>query len=114
MLFRSTRKNDCAKREDDRTRAHRQQKILGAIKDKVISFETFIRLPWVSWAAPRAVQSDMAGPSLLGLVGAELIGGSQKARVLKPSGGITLPDGGAGLVVDDAEKQQAVRRFLKG
>ena len=109
-----TRKNDCAKREDDRTRAHRQQKILGAIKDKVVSLETFVRLPWVSWAAPRAVQSDMAGPSLLGLVGAELIGGAQKSRVLKASGGITLPDGGAGLVVDDAEKQGAVQRFLKG
>jgi LCP family protein required for cell wall assembly len=109
-----TRKNACAKREDDRTRARRQQKILGAIKDKVISLETFVRLPWVSWAAPRAVQSDMAGPSLLGLVGAELIGGSQKARVLKPSGGITLPDGGAGLVVDEAEKRNAARNFLKG
>jgi len=109
-----TRKNNCAKREDDRTRARRQQKILGAIKDKVISLETFIRLPWVSWAAPRAVQSDMAGPSLLGLVGAELIGGSQKARVLKPSGGVTLPDGGAGLVVDESEKRSAVEQFVKG
>ena len=109
-----TRKNECAKREDDRTRARRQQKILGSIKDKVTSLETFVRLPWVSWAAPRAVQSDMAGPSLLGLVGAELIGGGQKSRVLKPSGGITLPDGGAGLVVDEGEKQSAVERFLTG
>ena len=107
-----TRKNECAKREDDRTRARRQQKILGAIKGKVISFETFVRLPWVSWAAPRAVRSDMAGPSLLGLVGAEMIGGGSQARVLKPSGGVTLPDGGAGLVVDDGEKRRAVRRFL--
>jgi LCP family protein required for cell wall assembly len=109
-----TRHNECAKREDDRTRAHRQQKILGAIKSKVISLETFVRLPWVSWAAPRAVQSDMAGPSLLGLVGAELIGGGSKAHVLKASGGVTLPDGGAGLVVSDAEKQAEVRRFEKG
>jgi LCP family protein required for cell wall assembly len=109
-----TRHNDCAKREDDRTRAHRQQKILAAIKDKVISAETFVRLPWVSWAAPKAVHSDMAGPSLLGLVGAELIGGGAKAHVLKASGGITLPDGGAGLTVDDAEKRSAVQTFLKG
>jgi LCP family protein required for cell wall assembly len=109
-----TRKNDCRPEEDDRTRARRQQKIMAAIKDKVISFETFVRLPWVSWAAPRAVQSDMAGPSLLGLVGAELIGGSANARVLKPSGGTTLPDGGAGLVVDEAEKQRSVERFLAG
>ena len=109
-----TRKNDCRPEEDDRTRARRQQKIMAAIKDKVISFETFIRLPWVSWAAPRAVQSDMAGPSLLGLVGAELIGGGANARVLKPSGGARLPDGGAGLVVDEAEKQRATERFLAG
>jgi len=109
-----TRHNRCAKNEDDRTRAHRQQKLLAAIKDKVISFETFVRLPWVSWAAPKAVQSDMAGPSLLGLVGAELIGGGAKAHVLKASGGITLPDGGAGLSVDDAEKRSAVKTFLKG
>ena len=34
--------------------------------------------------------------------------------MLKPSGGVTLPDGGAGLVVDDAEKQKEVDRFLKG
>src|SRR4051794_22179884 len=109
-----TRHNLCNKNENDLSRARRQQKILGAIKSKVISPETFIRLPWVSWAAPKAVRSDMAGPSLLGLVGAELIGGSQHARVLKPSGNITLPDGGAGLTVDDATKQRDVRSFLKG
>ena len=77
------------------------------------SFETFVRLPWVSWAAPKAVQSDMAGPSLLGLVGAEMIGGGAKSHVLKASGGVTLPDGGAGLTVDDAAKQRAVDRFLR-
>jgi len=109
-----TRKNECRKSEDDRARARRQQKILGGIRDKVISFETFARLPWVAWSAPRAVQSDMAGPTLLGLVGAEMIGGKAEPQVLRPSGAVTLPDGGAGLEVDDAEKQSAVQRFLKG
>ena len=109
-----TRKNECAPNEDDLTRARRQQEVLSALRDKVISFETFARLPWVSWAAPRAVQSDMAGPSLMGLVGGEVIGGKAQPRVLKPSGNVTLPDGGAGLEVDDAEKRSAVRRFLKG
>ena len=109
-----TRKNECAPNEDDLTRARRQQEVLSALRDKVISFETFARLPWVSWAAPRAVQSDMAGPSLLGLVGGEVIVGKPQPRELKPSGGVTRPDGGAGLVVDEAEKQRAVPRFLKG
>jgi LCP family protein required for cell wall assembly len=109
-----TRHNLCNSREDDLTRARRQQKILNAIKDKVKSFETFIRLPWVSWAAPKALRSDMSGPSLLGLVGAELTGGGAKPTVLTPSGGVTLPDGGAGLTVDEATKRRAVNRFLNG
>ena len=37
-----TRKNECNKRENDLTRARRQQKIMGSIKDKVTSFETFV------------------------------------------------------------------------
>ena len=109
-----TRKNDCRPQENDRSRAIRQQKIMNAIKDKVTSFETFVRLPWVSWAAPKAVRSDMSGPTLLGLIGAELIGGESKKFVLEPTGRLTLPDGGAGLTVDDATKQQAVERFLEG
>lgn len=107
-----TRKNECNPKESDLTRARRQQKILGAIKDKVTSVETFVRLPWVSWAAPKAVRSDMSGPTLLGVVGAELSAGTAKPQVLKPSGGVTLPDGGAGLAVDEATKQRAVDRFL--
>jgi LCP family protein required for cell wall assembly len=109
-----TRKNEARPNEDDQTRVRRQQHILSAIKDKVVSFETFIRLPWVSWAAPQAVRSDMSGPTLLGLVGAELTGGNAKRYVLRPTGGTTLPDGGAGLTVDDAAKQRAVQRFLRG
>ena len=109
-----TRHNDCRPNENDQARVIRQQKILNAIKGKVTSFETFIRLPWVSWAAPKAIRSDMSGPTLLGLIGAELIGGDSKKAVLEPSGGVTLPDGGAGLTVDDADKQRAVEQFLKG
>jgi LCP family protein required for cell wall assembly len=109
-----TRKNLCNPSEDDLTRAKRQQQLVAAMKDKVTSFETFIRLPWVSWAAPRAVRSDMAGPTLLGVVGATLTGGAGKQRVLQPSGSVTLPGGGAGLTVDDATKRAAVERLLRG
>ena len=73
-----TRKNDSRPQENDQSRAVRQQKIINAIKDKVISFETFVRLPWVAWAAPKAIRSDMSGPTLLGLIGAELFGGGAK------------------------------------
>jgi LCP family protein required for cell wall assembly len=109
-----TRKNECRPQEDDRTRARRQQQLVAAMKDKVRSFETFVRLPWVSWAAPRAVRSDMSGPTLLGVAAASLLGGSGTQMVLRPSGGVTLSDGGAGLIVSDAEKERAVARLLRG
>ncbi len=109
-----TRKNECNSEEDDRTRARRQQQIVAAIKAQVISLETFARLPWVSWQAPRAVRSDMAGPELLGVVGATVIGGSGETAVLRPSRDVTLPDGGSGLEISDGDKQRGVARFLEG
>ena len=109
-----TRKNECNPEEDDRTRARRQQQIVAAIKSQVVSLETFARLPWVSWQGPRAVRSDMAGPELLGVVGATVIGGQGSAAVLRPERSVTLPDGGSGLEVSEAEKQQRVARFLEG
>jgi LCP family protein required for cell wall assembly len=108
-----TRKNDCRPNEDDRSRVRRQQKVMTAIKDKVTSFETFIRLPWVSWTAPKSVRSDMSGPTLLGVIGGELIGGETKKYVLH--GQFTsAPDGSSGIAVDDAAKQQIVEQFLRG
>ena len=74
-----TRKNLRNPGENDLTRARRQQQLVAAMKDKVTSFETFIRLPWVSWAAPKAVRSDMAGPTLLGVAMASITGGGGEA-----------------------------------
>lgn len=109
-----TRKNECNSEEDDRTRARRQQQIVAAIKDQVVSLETFARLPWVSWQAPRAIRSDMTGPELLGVVGATIIGGSGETAVLRPSRDVTLPDGGSALEILEEERQRRVERFLEG
>ena len=103
-----TRKNECNPAEDDLTRSRRQQKILAAIKSRLLHPVTFLRLPFVSWQAPKAVRSDMAGPDLLGLFGTIATGGSPKTRVLKGA-----PEG-TGLRVPDAVRQREVRRFLKG
>jgi LCP family protein required for cell wall assembly len=109
-----TRHNLCDAAFNDLNRERNQQKIISGIKSKVFSIGTFFRLPWVSWAAPKAVRSDMGGVSLLGLVGAELIGGNAHTAILKPTGAETLPNGGAALTVDEATKQRAVDRLLQG
>ena len=76
-----TRKNECAQREDDLTRARRQQKILARDQGQG-HLARDLRAPAVGLAGPRRrpCSSDMAGPSLLGLVGAELIGGNAQTR----------------------------------
>jgi LCP family protein required for cell wall assembly len=109
-----TRKNECNPAENDFTRARRQQKIFSAMKRRLLSPAAFIRLPWVSWQAPKAIRSDMGGPSLLGLFASLSLSGSPPTRVLRPSGGVILSDGGAGLVVSDSERRAEVRRFLAG
>jgi LCP family protein required for cell wall assembly len=109
-----TRHNLCNAREDDRTRAARQQKIFAAMRSRLTSPGAFIRLPWISWNAPKTLRSDMSGPTLAGLFGGFAIGGSPPTRVMKPSGAVTTAGGGAGLTVSDAEKRREVQRFLDG
>lgn len=109
-----TRKNLCNPAENDLTRARRQQKILSSMKSRLLSPGAFIRMPWIAWNTPKALRSDMSGPTLLGLFGALATSGSPNPKVLKPDGAETAPDGGAGLHVSDAERQRQVRRFLKG
>ena len=109
-----TRHNLCNAREDDRTRAKRQQKILAAMRSQLTSPGAFVRLPWISWNAPKTLRSDMSGPTLAGLFGGLAIGGSPPTRIMKPSGAVTTASGGAGLSVSETEKRSEVQRFLKG
>jgi hypothetical protein len=100
--------------ENDLTRARRQQQIVAAMKDKVTSFETFVRLPWVSWAAPEGDPLRHGGPTLLGVAAPTLTGGSGDAsscsslRRASRCRRRRRPDRVR------SEKQRAVRRFLRG
>jgi LCP family protein required for cell wall assembly len=108
------RKNRCRPGETDLDRAGRQQEILASIKGQLFSPGTFFRLPWVSWEAPKAIRSDMGGFGLIGLFSSMAVGGTPPTRVLKPSGVAQAPGGGVGLVVSEASKRAAVRRFENG
>ena len=109
-----TRENLCAPAQNDLTRQEHQQALFNAMKSRVLSPSSFLRLPWIAWDAPPAIISDMSGPTLLGLFAALGVGGTPQTRVLKPSGTTTLPDGEVGLTVSEAERRAAVARFLSG
>lgn len=109
-----TRENLCAPNENDLDRAKHQQALFQAMKSRLLSPSSFIRLPWIAWNAPPAIVSDMNGPTLLGLFGALATSGTPPTHVLKPSGAVTLPDGEVGLSVSEAERRAAAARFASG
>jgi LCP family protein required for cell wall assembly len=109
-----TRKNLCNPRENDLARAARQQKILSAMKWRLLTPMAFVRLPWIAWQTPQTMRTDMSGPTQLGMFGGLMIGGGSNTRVLKPTGTATTSSGGAGLVVSPESRQRAVARFMKG
>ncbi|MGH2898727.1 MAG: LCP family protein, partial [Solirubrobacteraceae bacterium] len=99
-----TRKNACNPNENDLTRARRQQKIVGAMKRRLLSPMAFARLPLISWNVPKALRSDMSGPTLLGLFGALAFAGTPQTEVLGTISG----------EIPASVKQAKVRRFLAG
>ncbi len=109
-----TRENLCAPNQTDLQRAEHQQALFQDMKSRLLSPSSFFRLPWIAWNAPPAIVSDMSGPTLLGLFGALAVSGTPPTHLLKPSGTITLPEGGAGLSVSQAERHAAVARFMSG
>src|SRR3954451_10879181 len=112
LNFARVRKNACSPTEDDRARAARQQQVIGSMRDQVVSPlnwpGTFIRGPFIAWAAPKAIRSDMHGPGLAALFTDLLTGGSGKTKVLLPSG-----EENGELIVSDADKAAAVD-YLEG
>jgi LCP family protein required for cell wall assembly len=103
------RKNTCAPGEDDRARAARQQQVLSAIGSQVKSPSTFVRLPWVSWHAPRTLRSDMNGFQLMGLFADMATGSSDNTEVLEAT-----CCRGSNLFVSDGAKADAVRKLEEG
>jgi LCP family protein required for cell wall assembly len=103
------RKNSCAPGEDDRARAARQQQVLSAIGSKVKSPSTFLRLPWVSWNAPRTLRSDMNGVQLMGLFADMATGSSDQTEVLEAT-----CCRGSNLFVSEGAKADAVHKLVEG
>jgi LCP family protein required for cell wall assembly len=109
-----TRENLCHPAETDLQRAEHQQALFNALKGRLFSFSSFLRLPLIAWNAPPAIMSDMSGETLIQLFAGMAISGTPATRVLKPTGAVTLPGGGAGLTVSEAARHQAVARFMNG
>jgi LCP family protein required for cell wall assembly len=100
-----TRENACNAASNDLTREAYQQKILNAIKGRLISPGIFFHLPWAAWDAPKAVRTDMGGFTLMTLFVAAEIGGSAPTDILQDNH-LPLPD------VQSASGQAAIHKAV--
>jgi LCP family protein required for cell wall assembly len=109
-----TRENLCAPNQNDLTREEHQQALFNAMKSRLLSPASFLRLPWIAWDAPPAIISDMSGPTLLGMFTALAVGGTPPTRVFKHPQSTVVPGVGDGLQISEAERRAAVAQFLSG
>jgi LCP family protein required for cell wall assembly len=114
LIYARTRENACNPADSDLTRVQHQQDILNAIRAKLLSPSAFFRLPIAAWDAPKVLQTDMGGFTLLSLFTASEVGGSAPVQVLKPAGAETLAGGGSALTVTHATVQRAVNQLMNG
>ena len=112
-----TRENLCAPNETDIQREEHQQALFTAMKRRLLSPSSFLRLPLIAWNAPPAIISDMSGPTLLGLFAALAISGTPPTRVLRPTGhdhAARRRAGPDGLRIRTPRGGRAVRGRLSG
>jgi LCP family protein required for cell wall assembly len=106
-----TRINHCNPSETDLTRELRQQKLLLDMKSQMLSLSGFIRLPWIAWALPQTLETDMGGPTLAGVLASLELDGNAHNAILEPTGG-EVYDGQDALTITPAAKAADVMRFL--
>ncbi len=114
LVLARTRENSCNAASTDLTREAYQQKILNAIKSKLLSPTSFLHLPWASWYAPQAVRTDMGGFTLFQLFAAAELGGSAPTDILKPTGGAYVPGVGSSLIASPSDVHRAVSKLMNG
>ncbi len=107
-----TRENSCNASSNDLTREAAQQQILNSIKSQLLTFHTFLHLPWVAWDAPGVVQTDMGGLTMLQMFIASEIGGSAPPSLLKETG--STYNGEDVLVPNPANVRHQVDKLLNG
>ena len=107
--FARVRKNPCAPGENDLDRAERQQEVINGLRRKALTPAGFVRLPLISWRAPRAIKTDLHSPGLMALAADAAASGPGDPIVLEPS---CLDCGvGGSLRVSDGAKAAAVEKL---
>ena len=96
----------------DFNREKEQQQIMTGIKNQLFSLHAFMNLPWASYDAPKAVQTDMGPVTMLQLFAAAEMGGSSKPVTI--GGGFGYMNGQDVVINNPASTARKVNQLLNG
>jgi hypothetical protein len=81
------------------------------MKSQILSLSGFIRLPWIAWALPQTLETDMGGPTLAGVLASLELFGDAHSAILFPTGA-EIYNGQDVLTITAAARRADVERFL--
>jgi hypothetical protein len=81
------------------------------MKSQILSLSGFIRLPWIAWALPQTLETDMGAPTLGGVLASLELDGNAHTALLEPTGA-EVYNGQDVLTITQSAKAADVARFL--
>ena len=113
LIYSRIRENRLDPAENDLSRAERQQDILQALTQKLTSFGTLVRLPWVGDDLTEPLATDLTTGELLQLGWRRFRGGSDRALHCR-LGGEPVQFGGVSYIAPDDVASRRVIATIRG
>jgi LCP family protein required for cell wall assembly len=108
LIYSRIRENRLDPAEGDLTRAERQQDVLQALTQKLTSFGTLVRLPWVGDDLMEPLATDLTTGELIQLGWRRFRGGSDRALHCRLGGEPQTIGGASYILPDDIESRRVI------
>jgi polyisoprenyl-teichoic acid--peptidoglycan teichoic acid transferase len=107
LIYARIRQNQLNPNESDITRGERQQAVIQAIADEVVSFGTYLRAPFIGGDLVRPLATDLSSGQLVQLAWREFRT-PDSGRLRCRLGGVALTDGGISYIQGSEENRSVI------
>ena len=107
LIYARIRQNQLDPNESDITRGERQQAVIQAIADEVVSFGTFVRGPFIAGDLVRPLATDLSSAQLVQL-GWRKFRTPDSGRLRCRLGGVALTEGGISYIQGSEENRSVI------
>jgi LCP family protein required for cell wall assembly len=110
LIYSRIRENQLDPAQNDLSRGGRQQEVVEAMGDEIVSARTFLRLPFIGDELVRPLTTDLSAGELLQLGWVKFRANSARALHCRLGGDLST-DGGASVILGGEENFATIRMF---